>query len=168
MSELKPCPFCGAKPEIVTRDVEPQGDSWYGKKCETFVLCDCGACLFDGAFHEGFYDAENRAVAAWNCRATNAAPAEGRKLPPILGVSRVADNPRAVLLILRHEPTDDDLRSIHFALATTPPTSEADKKDASRWRMAVKHHVVPKYVDGETCEDYIDAEIDRAAAKEQL
>ena len=69
MSELKPCPFCGGVPEIVTRDVEPQGDPWYGGKRETFVLCDCGACLFDGAFHEGFWDAETRAVAAWNLRA---------------------------------------------------------------------------------------------------
>lgn len=66
--ELKPCPFCGGEPKIVKRDVEPQGDSWYGKKVETFVLCDCGACLFDGGFHEGFYDAETRAVEAWNHR----------------------------------------------------------------------------------------------------
>jgi hypothetical protein len=67
--ELLPCPFCDGAPRIVTRDVEPQGDPWYGRKDETFVLCDCGACLFDGAFHEGFYDAETRAVAAWNRRA---------------------------------------------------------------------------------------------------
>jgi hypothetical protein len=66
--ELKPCPFCGGTPELVTRNVEPQGDPWYGKKMETFVLCDCGACLFDGAFHEGFWDAETRAIAAWNRR----------------------------------------------------------------------------------------------------
>ena len=79
LTELKPCPFCGAKPEIVTRDVEPQGDPWYGAKCETFVLCDCGACLFDGAFHEGFYDAEIRAVAAWNRRVISASPDEGRE-----------------------------------------------------------------------------------------
>jgi hypothetical protein len=65
---LKPCPFCGGKPEVVTRNVEPQGDPWYGRKMETFVLCDCGACLFDGAFHEGFWDAETRAVEAWNRR----------------------------------------------------------------------------------------------------
>ena len=28
MNKLKPCPFCGGTQEIVTRDVEPQGDSW--------------------------------------------------------------------------------------------------------------------------------------------
>jgi hypothetical protein len=67
--ELKPCPFCAGAPAIVTRDVEPQGDPWYGRRMETFVLCGCGACLFDGGFHEGFYDAETRAVAAWNKRA---------------------------------------------------------------------------------------------------
>ena len=68
-AELKPCPFCAGAPAIVTRDVEPQGDPWYGRRTETFVLCGCGACLFDGGFHEGFYDAETRAVAAWNKRA---------------------------------------------------------------------------------------------------
>jgi hypothetical protein len=66
---LKPCPFCGGNPALETRDVEPQGDPWYGKKNETFVLCECGACLFDGMFHEGFCDPETRAVAAWNTRA---------------------------------------------------------------------------------------------------
>lgn len=68
MSDLKPCPFCGAQPRIVTEDVEPQGDPWYGEKRETFVRCACGCCLFDGEFHEGFHDAETRAVAAWNTR----------------------------------------------------------------------------------------------------
>ena len=68
-AELEPCPFCAGAPTIVTRDVEPQGDPWYGRRTETFVLCGCGACLFDGGFHEGFYDAETRAVAAWNKRA---------------------------------------------------------------------------------------------------
>lgn len=70
--ELKPCPFCGGAPEVVRRDVEPQGDPWYGDKEETFVLCGCGACLFDGSFHEGFGTGETAridAVEAWNSRA---------------------------------------------------------------------------------------------------
>jgi hypothetical protein len=64
---LLPCPFCGGRPEITRRDVEPQGDPWYGSKRETFVLCDCGACLFDKYFHEGFGSNED-AAAAWNGR----------------------------------------------------------------------------------------------------
>jgi len=32
------------------------------------------------------------------------------------GVTRVADNPRAIMVLLRHEPTDDDLRALHEAL----------------------------------------------------
>lgn len=70
---LKPCPFCGATPTLESRDVEPQNDSWYGRKDADFVLCDCGACLFDGSFHEGFYDAETRAVEAWNRRSPESA-----------------------------------------------------------------------------------------------
>lgn len=72
-AELKPCPFCGGAPELTERDVEPQGDPWYGKRLETFVVCGCGACLFDGGFHEGFYDPETRAIAAWNRRPAPAA-----------------------------------------------------------------------------------------------
>jgi hypothetical protein len=68
-ADLMPCPFCGGPPQIVERDVEPQNDPWYGKKVEEFVLCECGACLFDGSFHEGFWEAETRAAAAWNRRA---------------------------------------------------------------------------------------------------
>lgn len=68
MSELKPCPFCGGEAEIVKRDVEPQGDPWYGKKIELFVGCkECGACLFDECFHEGF-GSEEQAMSAWNKR----------------------------------------------------------------------------------------------------
>lgn len=68
--ELKPCPFCGGAASIVRRDVEPQGDPWYGQKKEDFPLCQCGACLFDGSFHEGFYDPAERALKAWNSRPT--------------------------------------------------------------------------------------------------
>lgn len=87
---LKPCPFCGGKPEITTRDVEPQGDSWYGGKMETFVLCGCGACLFDGHFHEGFYEAETRAVAAWNARASESPETKRVPLKPTPAMIDVA------------------------------------------------------------------------------
>jgi hypothetical protein len=52
---------------MVTHDVEPQGDSWYGTRVETFVLCKCGCCLFDEGFHYGFTNKMN-AAAAWNKR----------------------------------------------------------------------------------------------------
>ena len=65
---LSPCPFCGGTPAVVTRDVEPQNDPWYGATICTFVLCDCGACMFDQYFHDGFCE-ESDAIAAWNKRA---------------------------------------------------------------------------------------------------
>ncbi|QKS60878.1 Lar family restriction alleviation protein [Cupriavidus gilardii] len=68
MGELKSCPFCGATPIIERRDVEPQGDPWYGDKVVRFVLCECGVSLFDRYFHEGF-DSNEEAIAAWNHRA---------------------------------------------------------------------------------------------------
>lgn len=68
MSErLSPCPFCGGTPSIVTKDVEPQGDPWYGQTLCRFVLCDCGCSLFNRDFHETFYE-EADAIAAWNKR----------------------------------------------------------------------------------------------------
>ena len=69
--ELKPCPLCGAIPEIVTRDVEPQSDPWYSGRDELFVLCKCGLCLFDGYFREGFGTGDygiSAASVAWNHR----------------------------------------------------------------------------------------------------
>lgn len=70
--ELLPCPFCGGKAEIVVRDVEPQGDPWYGGKEERFVLCECGCCLFDKYFHDGFWEEDKNnpvnTTAAWNTR----------------------------------------------------------------------------------------------------
>lgn len=91
--ELKPCPFCGGNPEITTRDVEQQGDSWYGGKTATFVLCDCGACLFDGHFHEGFYDAETRAFAAWNKRAALDPSTEPVAYTSAERLQKIAENP---------------------------------------------------------------------------
>jgi len=69
---LLPCPFCGGKAEIVTRDVEPQGDPWYGPRNERFPECsECSAVVFDGYWHDGFGRSEGNArlVAAWNRRA---------------------------------------------------------------------------------------------------
>lgn len=69
--ELKPCPFCKGKAEVVVENVEPQSDSWYGEKNERFVKCSkCGCCLFDEYFHDGFYK-EQDAIKAWNTRPQN-------------------------------------------------------------------------------------------------
>lgn len=38
------------------------------------------------------------------------------RLPRAVGVSRMADNPQAVLLMLDREPTDEELRTLHAAL----------------------------------------------------
>lgn len=72
---IKPCPFCGKAPDVVYEDVEPQGDAWYGATMATFIRCECGCCLFDGRFHEGFetWDREKqsdaeKAIEAWNKR----------------------------------------------------------------------------------------------------
>lgn len=66
--ELKPCPFCGGKAQILKRAVKLQGDPWYGTKVERVVECDdCGCALFNQQFHEGFYD-DDAAIAAWNRR----------------------------------------------------------------------------------------------------
>ena len=67
---LKTCPFCGSNHcGITKRDVEPQNDSFYGKKIELFVICfNCGCCLFDEYFHDGF-PTEEEAIKAWNKRA---------------------------------------------------------------------------------------------------
>ena len=66
--ELLPCPFCGGTAAIERRDVEPQGDPWYGRTVALYVQCSgCGAALFDRYFHEGFADAR-AAAEAWNIR----------------------------------------------------------------------------------------------------
>lgn len=75
--DLLPCPFCGGEAEIITRDVEPQGDSWYGRKDETFPACTvCGGVLFDEYWHEGFWEEDDkpnaRAIKSWNTRAPQA------------------------------------------------------------------------------------------------
>lgn len=61
---LVPC-LCGKVPVVVRQDVEPQGDPWYSGRTEIFVLCDCGLCLFDQYFHEGFGSAD-AAAEVWN------------------------------------------------------------------------------------------------------
>jgi len=82
--KLKPCPFCGGVASVVTEDVEPQGDPWYGRKMETFIACgDCGTSLFNRYFHEGFSDI-NDGVREWNTR-----PIEGVLVEALSQISRM-------------------------------------------------------------------------------
>lgn len=58
--ELKPCPFCGGKPEV--RNLVDSGSAIH-------VACRCGAQLFGRRYHFG---SESEAVAAWNKRSKEA------------------------------------------------------------------------------------------------
>ena len=79
MSDLKPCPFCGGEARVVLRDVEPQGDPYYGEKMERFVQCQsCAAVVFNKYWHDGFYSKDD-AVSAWNTRALEAEKASTAK-----------------------------------------------------------------------------------------
>jgi hypothetical protein len=60
----------------------------------------------------------------------------GALLPRIHGVSRVADNPCALMLFLMREPSDDDLRRIHDALRRAS-SSQAPADDGADGRISV-------------------------------
>ena len=76
--KLLPCPFCGGKAAVVERDVEPQGDPYYGQKVERFPKCtECSAVVFDKYWHKGFY-ADEMLIDAWNRRRPS--PSAGQPL----------------------------------------------------------------------------------------
>jgi len=49
---------------------------------------------------------------------------EAVTLPRVHGVSRIADNPCALMLLLMREPSDDDLRAIHDAISARAKDSQ--------------------------------------------
>ena len=55
MTDLKPCPFCGGKPQIKYNYVAQKKKQWA-------VQCRCGARFF-------FTDRQYKAIEAWNRRA---------------------------------------------------------------------------------------------------
>ena len=71
--ELKPCPFCGGKAQIVSHRVLEDAK-------EAYVFCkSCGA---HGEHYEDAYAPISDAIAAWNRRADLAAvPAQVRDKP---------------------------------------------------------------------------------------
>ena len=75
-------------------------------------LCECGQPLADGGI-VGVY-----CIAGWKCpeykRISNSIFINWNLRP--LGVSRMADNDRAVLVCFNRAPTDNELREIHEKL----------------------------------------------------
>lgn len=65
--------LCVNAPEYPAVAGEAEYQSWLrisaGAADSHAAALDEALCLDDGGFHEGFYDAETRAVAAWNRRA---------------------------------------------------------------------------------------------------
>lgn len=55
--ELKPCPFCGGKAELIRWSI------WEGSEITDFVQCT--ECTADG---KHFHDEPDKAIAAWNRR----------------------------------------------------------------------------------------------------
>ena len=127
MADLKPCPFCGATPIIERRDVEPQGDPWYGDKVVRFILCECGASLFDRYFHEGF-DSSEEAIAAWNRRA---APADKQG-------GGLTENESAALRYARVAPSGELRQKLHrFLNAAAGEGLQMDGVDADDLYIAL-------------------------------
>lgn len=82
MRELKPCPFCGGKGRVSTREIKFLGQNYFGaKKIRTGAQVICGRCKARGSL---FVDVviygslaeqqkilkplEDKAIEAWNRR----------------------------------------------------------------------------------------------------
>lgn len=131
MAELNPCAFCGATPIIERRDVEPQGDPWYGDKVVRFVLCECGVSLFDRYFHEGF-DSNEEAIAAWNRRATDeqraGVPVGWREfLEDLVDFQRTSPSLRHAAYVERRNLIHERAKAM-LAAAPTPPAGDAGQE----------------------------------------
>lgn len=64
--------------------------------------------------------------------------ADERRLPGVHGVSRIADNPCALLLLLKGEPSDDALREIHDRLRAQPKIEGHHDETSSRAKDALR------------------------------
>ncbi|MBR4009427.1 MAG: Lar family restriction alleviation protein [Clostridiales bacterium] len=83
MMELKPCPFCGGKGHLSTREIRLMGMNYFGeKKIHMGAQIICGRCKSRGGLatgtiiyasdrekREGLEPLENGAVELWNRRA---------------------------------------------------------------------------------------------------
>lgn len=60
MEELKECPFCGEKAQLVRFEDKEKGQTWFGVRCKNYD------CIANDISPE--YGYEHRAVACWNRR----------------------------------------------------------------------------------------------------
>lgn len=174
MIELKPCPFCGGPAYLVQPGTNSQA-----------CVVECGNC---GALHESG-DEGAKCGTSWNRRVASAAYAEGRPVDPAnpeypnaLDVARTLQNCEDDLLIEARFVLYQAARieALEAKCTTAPTMSEADAKDAARyrwWRKWVFSSVEDGFpsctylleVESESeVDERIDAEIeriDRAAAK---
>lgn len=96
------------------------------------------------AFKDGFDAAWNAALAA---HPGQREPRAAGSIPRVHGVSRVHDNPCAMPVMLKAEPTDDALRAIHDSL-TSQPEPRAEVTDVQWWLAELDQHGNPKLSDG--------------------
>jgi hypothetical protein len=115
MGDLLPCPFCGGTAELVE-----EHDHCWVRHDGCPVQPDAG----------GFERAED-ARAAWNSR-------HGALSSGALGVSRLADNSRALLISFRGVPSDDDIRRLHDFLAKEEQPLTAVQKSVRNGTFSVK------------------------------
>lgn len=116
--KLLPCPFCGNDKNIgIANEKHDHGGGYY----IACPVCDASTGL---RFACG-EDPAPLLIEQWNRRAALASkPPSGEQKPVshvglstfAWGVTRMGDNPKAVLVSFRSEPTDDDLRALHEAL----------------------------------------------------
>lgn len=79
---------------------------------QELVHCACGDAFQVNSYGAGFMDANNGVCQ--NCDA--ATVVQAGQVPEVSGIARAYDHPRAIVLYLRKEPTDDDMRAIQEGL----------------------------------------------------
>ena len=107
----------------------PQQPAQSAEQGERAECPQCGACgPKDEWLCPRSTNSHARCARAVSTQSSAAQPVQvERALPRVHGVSRMADNPCALLLLLMREPADDDLRAILDRLTTPPLASGSDQ-----------------------------------------